>query len=1145
MVIRIKREEIGQEVRTVKSNVPRKLPMSVFQRKLCALLDDETLLKDLECLDDDSRSWWRRKKEAIEAIASSSDRVNLKLQNKDEDKTRVKHPISGQEQTITAKKIAIALPDRIKAETDPKTVFWWCWRFVPELRQGQCNDGKWEVPDALLQAKHAILPDCPVHSYRATVSALAGAIDFDEEGKVTRYPYILLFTFSPVQEFIKASRKFLDFWAGSYLLHYLSAKLCWYIAEKYGADAVITPSLWSQEIIDALLFKNYLKFAAYCQDEEENQERGFCPLYPIAERFGDRSNSLATAGFPNTIAVLVGGKEEATKLGEGLSEKLREEWRSLANNVREGIKDHPIPEIKSGIRDRVMAFLDDSKNQKKIAEILQEFKDQGGHDEQNQRDIESWKNKCCWEWRRLWQAQIDHTWQPYWTAVPLGDVKSPLDIKEGDRYKELPDGNLIKTQEDVAVGDRYDFDETWMKRQEEIAKTRAKTPPPTEAEKIIYATLNDGTWWGSIQARCANAMQGLKNARTWAIPISPGVRSTLSGQLSALHPQLFYGTKRDRDRNTRDFREGYGLSMESMRLFWRIMAEAHPGLFDGSEMLNALELTKRMSWVYGGVAESLGIDLSGLQNDPDYEQFIRFPNLSSIAAAKFAYLDWQKSQDRQLSLYWRTLNAAIEKEFGNNSEESDRFAARTRGRPFRVPKTDNKINPDDLKGRNYNGVMFSSKWLADDLNLDREKCDRLRPLVSKAHKIAGFSDASPSDWWVIVLGDGDGMGQYVSGSKLHPYEEYLTETNPENLIDRDRFSQDPQKRQDFITAFQEGKNSLLKTRKRMGPATHVGLNLALLDFSNRLVPFITEKRFCGRVVYSGGDDVMAVLPLEDLPDYLLSLRAAWCGDKKDPYEPQKGDPDLKFEESGGYWKPIAESDNFEGLPNRPLFTMGKGATMSFGIVIAHKSVPLPAALDALWEAESDRAKKMPGSPKEIESDEPKYKPKNGLCFKVLYGSGNCLEALMKGELFADWRKWMKIEATQETEDLDKQYQALSSLLYRLAEELPKHAAFTKSDYLIAEAAKVIIDRRDEKDKVKGNTELLVQWLRDWEDWARSHFFEWKEKYDEDPNTPDLLGFNPNLRGLANLLRFSAFWLDKMQQREKWHEQKPQEAASSQ
>lgn len=47
-----------------------------------------------------------------------------------------------------------------------------------------------------------------------------------------------------------------------------------------------------------------------------------------------------------------------------------------------------------------------------------------------------------------------------------------------------------------------------------------------------------------------------------------------------------------------------------MRLFWRLMSLVYPGLFNGSEKLNAIELTKRMAWGYRGVAESLGVQVN-------------------------------------------------------------------------------------------------------------------------------------------------------------------------------------------------------------------------------------------------------------------------------------------------------------------------------------------------------------------------------------------------------------------------------------------------------------------------------------------------------------------------------------------------------
>jgi hypothetical protein len=288
-----------------------------------------------------------------------------------------------------------------------------------------------------------------------------------------------------------------------------------------------------------------------------------------------------------------------------------------------------------------------------------------------------------------------------------------------------------------------------------------------------------------------------------------------------------------------------------------------------------------------------------------------------------------------------------------------------------------------------------------------------------------------------VLADGDGMGNYIDGSKLGTYSCYVVE----DQIDAEQREQ-------------QGFNELLhKTNKRMGPATHVGFNRALVDFSNRLVPYITQQRFCGRVVYSGGDDVMVVLPLEDVPEFLLSLRAAWCGGT---------DPEKEFQNQGGYWLP--NSKKTSELPQRPLFTMGEGATMSAGVIVAHKSVPLPTVLDNLWAAEGDRAKKIVG--------------KDGVCVRTIYGSGNTLEFVTKGKLLPRWWELVRHygEGSNDSENLD-------ALLHRLAEELPRRASFTENDRLFYLAAQVIISRRDRKlsDTIKNN---LLAWLDEWENWAK-------------------------------------------------------------
>lgn len=1123
-----------------------------YARKLYALLRDPIEnTSDYDALQQaiselpDLGTWWNDYGHKAAHIGSASDRVSLQqreLDKSSDSPLEVRHPISGQRQTIDQANICDqrikkiidvwnSFPSDISVADKLKRICLWCWRFYPEQRDHSAT--------ALLNPAHRILPDCSIPSYNSTVSALTGAMltkDADQEER----PYLLLFTFSPIQEFIKASRKFADFWAGSYLLHYLSARLCWQIADKYGPDAIIVPSLWGQDIVDAFLLKQYQEddndfYELLKNHFRQNDKSQKTPI----ERFNDRiSTSLSTAGFPNVITALVPGLEAAKQLGQELTDELKKEWKDIGTKVRKHIGyrvgeeitqsaeswDSLGKEIISGlaiappqrqslnedwqsfgqvVRTAIRTLKESKEQDSDITD--KEVSDQERHSIFKQalentlpntpslqsspllpylNDLRKWLLDSNWEWNEIWEQQLKHSWEPYWAAVPLGNTNhDELEINKSDN----------------AFGN-------WREAQQALSQAWLQIPSNAEIES--FDSFNVGTWWGSFQQRLRIAIQTVKNTRTWTIPVAPGERSTISGQYSAVHPHLNYRIVK-RYGEEKDFREGGGLPEGTMRLFWLLMAKAYPGLFNGSERLNALELTKRMAWQFGGVANSLGINISttleielpdeaaqrlSIQtqlSDEDYERLIRFPNLSSIASARFmhdAIADTRKlAQGNSTNLviaqprhYWNILAGEIRQSFGN--AQRNRFACRTRGRPYQVTKTDRQINPENTRGQDFNGVMFSSKWLAEEMNLDNVSSDnnpdnsdvaKLRRAVEQAHKLAGFENGSPADWWAIVLADGDGMGQYISGTKLKTYDKYIVR---DNLAEPNL----------------QGLDSLLAEKKRMGPATHIGLNRALLDFSNRLVPYLTEKRFCGKVIYSGGDDVMAVLPIEDVPGYLRSLRAAWCG---------AADPENEFDDSGGYWQPKAEL-NLEGVPNRPLFTMGNTATMSMGVVIAHKSVPLPTVLEHLWTAEKDRAKEM--------------HDKDGICFRVIYSGGNTLEALMKGHLLDDW--W---QIAKQYKDDDHPYrEALSPLLHRLAEELPQRAAVSYPD-LFALAAQVVLNRRDEDRQITALEEPIKTWLNDWAQWAHS----------ASQAEPNSLGADS--QALGQLLRFTAFWTGKMVQRQKW------------
>ena len=697
------------------------------------------------------QDWWNASTNpgslALE-IASSSDRVNLPKHTPDpKQPLEVRHPISGASQpglpqpapllahadietAIDQIRSAVdnsRIPDAEKQQERDRRLFWWFWRFYPELLAQE------QSPQTLLHPAHPILPDCPWHSYASTTSALVGAMISDSDSPET--PYLLHFTFSPVQEFIKASRKFLDFWAGSYLLHYLSVKLCWYAAQKYGADAIITPSLWSQEIIDALMVQEFDQDGSTLFKTTLQKIQGSDPV----KRFNDRdSTSLSTAGFPNAITILVPGKKAAETLGKELTHKLIEEWLTIAigppnehQRRQGGICDH--------IRDQVIKTL----NTLDQSQLLKELGIPEGDRAPYYKDLHQWKTQSNWQWRRLWEAQISHTWEPYWTAIPIASPGSPLSIS----LTEFGYDNWERNQNELAQDSLLSEQEKTIYR-----SLDQHSQPDCSVSTDRSTSINVGTWWGSIQQRLRVYTQSIKNNRTWQIPVAPGTRSTLSGQFSAVHPALNY-TVVQRYGEERDLREGSGLPLGSMRLFWLVLSKAYPGLFNGSEQLNALELTKRMAWVYGGVAESLGIQVSKVirrietrrnpQSTPQsaqlerllYEQFIRFPNLSSVASARFIHDHPQKVQ-----AYWQLLNQS------STPFNSKLFQRVTRIRPSHILKTDNKVNPAKSKRQYYNGAMFSAKWLAEDLNLDQPKTQELRRCVESAHKASGFGDGSPSDW---------------------------------------------------------------------------------------------------------------------------------------------------------------------------------------------------------------------------------------------------------------------------------------------------------------------------------------------------------------------------------------------------------------
>lgn len=197
----------------------------------------------------------------------------------------------------------------------------------------------------------------------------------------------------------------------------------------------------------------------------------------------------------------------------------------------------------------------------------------------------------------------------------------------------------------------------------------------------------------------------------------------------------------------------------------------------------------------------------------------------------------------------------------------------------------------------------------------------------------GEADKDSSEKYFAVLAlDGDEIGKWVSGEKSRTFAELLAPPAA-----------------DYFRAghFKE----FLQTRRPLSPGFHLQFSETLSNFARRVVPGIVDF-FDGRLIYAGGDDVLAMLPADKAFPCALALRSAFQG--KDPGVPGISSPAPGFlcsdafrQENGAEFR-----NNEERIP---FPVPGPNADVSVGIAMAHFKHPLQDVVRAAQAAEK-RAK---------------------------------------------------------------------------------------------------------------------------------------------------------------------------------------------
>lgn len=252
----------------------------------------------------------------------------------------------------------------------------------------------------------------------------------------------------------------------------------------------------------------------------------------------------------------------------------------------------------------------------------------------------------------------------------------------------------------------------------------------------------------------------------------------------------------------------------------------------------------------------------------------------------------------------------------------------------------------ELTSRSLNGWGSELRKLPGLLDLLRERENSDDPkevesarqmrddLMKGLEKLLGHK---PEAYYAVLLMDGDNMGAWVSGThpaKMVKYNELFHTRVQEGL------SQIPSK---------EVKDYLSATRCP-SPAYHSSISSALNAFALYAVPYIVEELYLGKLIYAGGDDVLALLSVDDCLEAALTLRCAFSGtlpasDKQAIWSL------LRWLEEQRQHLKTQVGRGFVFLKNRLFNAMGEFASASIGLVVAHHTAPLQMVLREARKAE--------------------------------------------------------------------------------------------------------------------------------------------------------------------------------------------------
>jgi len=302
--------------------------------------------------------------------------------------------------------------------------------------------------------------------------------------------------------------------------------------------------------------------------------------------------------------------------------------------------------------------------------------------------------------------------------------------------------------------------------------------------------------------------------------------------------------------------------------------------------------------------------------------------------------------------FWERINARFQDSIVREKERLCTVCCIKRFAPMAVQKSSHPLKKI-FKSDKFPSTTEMATWeyrsrlkesgLIDDPAIEQELIDQLhenpeqrnntvKTLIKRAAENNVLLD-EPDNYFGILMMDGDKMGDLVNGTNiaacwrdvLHP---------------------------DLVLRYQEGglpeKKALwdeyLEKQRILSPGLHAALSESLGAFSLYAIPRIIDS-CSGRLIYAGGDDVAAVLPLSTAVDAAEKIRIT--------YNTCFG----SITQDGV----AVETNDMDGT--QPVFLLpgnGQGISISGALLICHHKQPLRGALEEAHRLLDNYAKNKTG-----------------------------------------------------------------------------------------------------------------------------------------------------------------------------------------